>query len=81
MDEWKRSCGPHTLVFFNMAEYSTVCVCVAYKHTQWDVIQPYIYIKKEGNSAISDKWMCHEGIKLSKTSQTEKDKVYIFIYM
>ena len=47
MDEWKRSCGPHTLVFFNMAEYSTVCVCVAYKHTQWDVIQPYIYILKK----------------------------------
>lgn len=27
----------------NTAEYSTVSVCVAYKHTQWDIIQPYIY--------------------------------------
>ena len=71
----------HIHLFFLIWLNIPLCVCVAYKHTQWDVIQPYIYIKKEGNSAISDKWMCHEGIKLSKTSQTEKDKVYIFIYM
>lgn len=37
----KSSCGPHTLFFFNMD--IPLCVCVAYKHTQWDVIQPYIY--------------------------------------